>query len=181
MPSFLTCATSSGIRLAPSSREYSLCVWRWTKDMYAIGRWLFPGVVANGSLSCSGLQFVPHGIQRDTASLKEHQEMIEEIGCLGRETAVVLRICRHYNFNRFLAHFLRGLSHSAGEQLRRIRAFGPLGRALRDGPGQPPQHVTAGILCGLPFSPAASLARCPADHRGETCPGPGVAGRSDLF
>src|SRR6476660_6397872 len=42
MPSFLTCATSSGIRLAPSSREYSLCVWRWTKDMYAIGRWLFP-------------------------------------------------------------------------------------------------------------------------------------------
>ena len=31
MPSFLTCATSSGIRLAPSSREYSLWVWRWTK------------------------------------------------------------------------------------------------------------------------------------------------------
>jgi hypothetical protein len=63
---------------------------------------------------------VPHGIQRDTASLQEYQEMIEEIGCLGRETAVVLRICRYYNFNCFLAHFLRGLSHPSGEQVRRV-------------------------------------------------------------
>src|SRR2546430_2904831 len=30
MPSAWTRSSSSGIRLAPSRREYSLCVWRWT-------------------------------------------------------------------------------------------------------------------------------------------------------
>src|SRR2546423_11458285 len=30
MPSAWTGSSSSGIRLAPSRREYSLCVWRWT-------------------------------------------------------------------------------------------------------------------------------------------------------
>ncbi len=37
--------------------------------------------------------------------------MIEEIGRLGRETSVVLRICRYYDFYCFLAHLLRGLAH----------------------------------------------------------------------
>src|ERR1700758_2856448 len=30
MPSARVRSSSSGIRLAPSRREYSLCVWRWT-------------------------------------------------------------------------------------------------------------------------------------------------------
>ena len=46
--------------------------------------------------------------------------MIEEIGRLGRETPVILRICRYYNLNRFLAHLLRDLSHPAGEQVHRV-------------------------------------------------------------
>src|ERR671920_560075 len=33
MPSFLTWLTSSGMRLAPSSSEYSLWVWRWANDI----------------------------------------------------------------------------------------------------------------------------------------------------
>src|SRR6266481_9818363 len=32
MPSAWIRSSSSGIRLAPSRREYSLCVWRWTND-----------------------------------------------------------------------------------------------------------------------------------------------------
>ncbi len=36
MPSFLTWPTSSGIRLAPSRREYSLWVWRWTNGISVV-------------------------------------------------------------------------------------------------------------------------------------------------
>ena len=46
MPSFLTWPTSSGMRLAPSRREYSLWVWRWTNAMHRNGqggRILAPG------------------------------------------------------------------------------------------------------------------------------------------
>src|SRR6266705_2297256 len=35
MPSAWIRSSSSGIRLAPSRREYSLCVWRWTNDTWA--------------------------------------------------------------------------------------------------------------------------------------------------
>src|SRR5689334_19392000 len=33
IPSSLTRRTMSGIRLAPSSKEYYVVLWRWTKDM----------------------------------------------------------------------------------------------------------------------------------------------------
>ena len=95
MPSFLTCATSSGIRLAPSSNEYSLWVWRWTKAM----RYRLPRAASS----------LPDGVQRDTASLQQHQKMIEEIGRLGRETLGLLRIRRDDHLDRLLAHLLRDL------------------------------------------------------------------------
>ena len=59
--------------------------------------------------------------------------MIEEIGRLGRETFVVLRIRRHDDLDRFLAHLLRDLAHAAVEQLYRVRPGGLLRRPLRDG------------------------------------------------
>jgi hypothetical protein len=70
------------------------------------------------------LQLSQHDIQRDAASLEEHQKMIEEIGRLGRETFVVLRICRDYHLHCLLAYLLRSLAHPAGQQFRRIRALG---------------------------------------------------------
>src|ERR1041385_424708 len=55
MPSFLTCATSSSMRLAPSSRENSLWVWRWTNDIWpwSSGR-RTRGVGVECCVSCGG-------------------------------------------------------------------------------------------------------------------------------
>ena len=72
--------------------------------------------------------------------------MIEEIGRLGRETFVVLRICRYYHFNRFLAHLLRGLPYALAQKLGGVGPLGPLGRAGRDGARQPAQHMPTRIL-----------------------------------
>src|SRR5215213_5887519 len=96
MPSLATCATRSGIRLAPSSNEYSLWVWRCAKAM----------------LPTTVRQLLPDGVQRDTASLQQHQKMIEEIGRLGRETLGLLRIRRDDDFDGFLAQLLRDLGHA---------------------------------------------------------------------
>jgi hypothetical protein len=80
--------------------------------------------------------------------------MIEEIGRLGRETFVVLRICRHYHFHRFLAHLLRGLPDALGQQFSRVGPFGPASRALSDGSGQAAQQMPARILLlSVPASP----------------------------
>ena len=158
MPSFLTCATRSGIRLAPSSSEYSLWVWRWTKR--------------HALTDCGALELAPDGVQRDTASLQQHQKMIEKIGRLGRETLGLLRIRRHDHLDRFLAHLLRDLGHATVEQLHGVRALGPLRRPARDRGGQPGQQVCRpdphrDVVCAVPR------------HRGrKTGAGPGVAGRA---
>jgi len=72
--------------------------------------------------------------------------MIEEIGRLGRETFVVLRICRYYHFNRFLAHLLRGLPDALRQKLGRVGPRRPLGRALSNRPGQPAQRMSARVF-----------------------------------
>ena len=86
--------------------------------------------------------------------------MIEEIGRLGRETFVVLRICRYDDLDRFLAHLLRGLPDALGQQLGRVGPLGPVGSALSDGSGQPAQQVPTRIfLWSVPAAPAAPLPR----------------------
>ena len=105
--------------------------------------------------------------------------MIEEIGRLGRETFVVLRICRYYDLDRFLAHLLRDLSHAAGQQLRGIRALGLVRRSLTrwsrpaGSAGARPDPLRAG-----PPSPRPPV---PADNGRETSPGSGVAGGAGLL
>lgn len=46
--------------------------------------------------------------------------MIEEISRLGRETFVVLRICRNDYLDSLLADLLRGLPDALGQQLCRV-------------------------------------------------------------
>ncbi len=147
MPSFLTCATRSGIRLAPSSNEYSLWVWRWTKAM-----------TANSISAVAPSSSFQHGVQRDTASLQQHQKMIEEIGRLGRETLGLLRIRRHDDLDRLLAHLLRDLGHARARaaapctSLRAarppaVRSWSPAGSAGVP-PGSSPDVVCAVLRHG---------------------------------
>src|SRR4026209_893246 len=93
MPSFFTWATSSGIRLAPSRREYSLCVWRWTK----------------GILSLPPLQLASHLLQRPPAPLAQDQEMVQQVGRLGGEAWPVFGGGRDHRLDRLLADLLGDL------------------------------------------------------------------------
>ena len=160
MPSFLTCATSSGIRLAPSSNEYSLWVWRWTKAM---------------PTDCPVRQLLPDGVQRDTASLQQHQEMIEEIGRLGRETLGLLRIRRDDDLDRFLAHLLGDLGARHGRAAPRCtspRAAPPPGCAIVA--ARRVSRCAAGILTRPSDPPSGATAvekqvRAPVWQAGPVC------------
>ena len=112
-------------------------------------------------------------VQRDAASLQQHQEMIEEIGRLGRETLVVLRVRRHHDLDRFLAHLLRDLRHSAVEQLGGVRPLGPLRR--------PWAMVRASRVSTCPPGSSPRAAAVGQPHGGEAGPGAGVAGRAGLL
>ena len=92
--------------------------------------------------------------------------MIEEIGRLGRETFVVLRICRYHHFHRFLAHLLRGLSDALGQQFGRIGPFGLVRGALGNGFGQPAQQMPTRIL--FDNNPAVPLPTRPEGTRPRT-------------
>src|SRR6267143_192959 len=58
MPSAWIRSSSSGIRLAPSRREYSLCVWRWTNDTWAKYRRRRALSKPCGSVSCAVMWWV---------------------------------------------------------------------------------------------------------------------------
>jgi hypothetical protein len=103
--------------------------------------------------------------------------MIEEIGRLGRETFVILRICRHDDLDRFLADFLGRLGHAAGQKPRGVRSFGPHGRSRRYGARQPTQYVSTGVF----LSPASPLRRFPAEYCREAGPHSRVTRRPGLL
>src|SRR6188472_1444377 len=159
MPSFFTWATSSGIRLAPSRREYSLCVWRWTK----------------GILSLPPLQLAPHLLQRHATRLEQEQEMVQQVGRLGGEAGLVFGGGRDHRLDRFLADLLGDLGDPAFEQLHGIGAIGPLPGPARDGGGEPAQRVAAGVR------PGHRIRLVVYEHAAEAGPLAGVAGRARLL
>src|SRR5215207_3572239 len=101
--------------------------------------------------------------------------MIEEVGRLGRETFVILRICRHHHLDRLLAELLGDSPYPVSQELGRVGAFRPLGCSSSDGRGQPAEQVTSWVLGG------GTCGRVSADHRGEAGPGSSVARRPFLF
>ena len=58
-------------------------------------------------LTSAVFQLAPDRVERQAASLQQHDQMIEEIGRLGREPVVTLRVRRDDDLDRLLAHFLR--------------------------------------------------------------------------
>jgi len=92
------------------------------------------------------LELLQHGAQRDTARLQEHQQVIEEIGRLGRETVFILRIRCNYNFNRLFADLLRDLATALFQQRDRIGIWLGIPRPAGDQGGEATQLMPARIF-----------------------------------
>jgi hypothetical protein len=92
------------------------------------------------------LELLQHGAQRDTARLQEHQQVIEEIGRLGRETVFILRIRRNYNFNRFFSNLLRDLAAALFQQQGRVGTRLRIPRPAGDQGGEATQLMPARIF-----------------------------------
>src|SRR5205823_11500926 len=122
MPNARIRSSRSGIRLAPSRREYSLWVWRWTNGM---------------PLPRSGDQLLEHAVEGELSGFEQHEEMIEQVGRLARETRPILAGGGDHRLDRLLAHLLGDLGHSFGEQPRRVRAGRLVAGALGDRAGEP--------------------------------------------
>src|SRR5207302_7705308 len=130
MPSARIRSSRSGIRLAPSRREYSLCVWRWTNGM---------------PLPRSGVQLLEHPVEGELPGFEQHQEMIEQVRRLAREARPVLAGGGDHRLDRFFADLLGDLGHAFLEQPRRVGARGFVAGALGDRAGEPRER-TAGRL-----------------------------------
>ena len=74
--------------------------------------------------------------------------MIEEVGRLGRETLVILRIRRDDDLDRFLAHLLRDGRNALVEEADGVGAFRPLSGPVRHDGGEPGEQVSTGVLSG---------------------------------
>src|SRR3989449_6181045 len=97
------------MRLAPSRREYSLWVWRWTNAMSRF-------------LAGPALELLEHAIERELLRLEEDDQMVEKIRRLAREPRVVFGGRGHHGLHRFLPHLLGDLRHARFEQLGGVRA-----------------------------------------------------------
>ena len=79
-------------------------------------RGMLQSLIPREQLFLPVLELLQHGAQRDTARLQEHQQVIEEIGRLGRETVFILRIRCNYDFDRLFADLLRDLAPALFQQ-----------------------------------------------------------------
>ena len=171
MPSFLTCATSSGIRLAPSSNEYSLWVWRWTKGMcVGVGRSRLAPIACAYSLLSSSTRR-PAGHREPAAAPRDDR------GDRPPRTRDA-RAPPHSPPRRLRPPprppSARSWRHAAVEQLDGVRALGPLRARRGDRRGQPAQQVAAGILPGRRSGRPAPTAGREAGAAAGVAGGPGL-------
>src|SRR5437867_412945 len=103
MPSAWTRSSRSGIRLAPSSREYSLWVWRWTNAMWSLAR---PRV-----------ELLEHPVEGEPPGLEQHDQVVQQVRCLAREARAVLGGGGNDGFHGLFAHLLGDLRDPRVEQL----------------------------------------------------------------
>ena len=68
--------------------------------------------------------------ERQLAHREQQQQVIDEIGRLGRHARLVLRRGRERELDAFLAELLRDLQHALRRELRRVAAFGRVGEPL---------------------------------------------------
>jgi hypothetical protein len=93
----------------------------------------------------SPFKLPPHGVQRDPAGLQQHQKVIEEIGRLGRETLVILRIRRHDDLDAFLADLARDGGHPCVQQTHRVGPRRPVSVPVGNRRGESRQQMTARV------------------------------------
>ena len=70
--------------------------------------------------------------ERQIPHRQQQQQVIDEIGGLGRDSRLILRRCRERQLDAFLANLLRYLQHAFRGEPRRIAALGPVGEPLPD-------------------------------------------------
>src|SRR5437773_443267 len=122
MPSVWIRPSRSGIRLAPSRREYSLWVWRWTNGM---------------PLPRSGVQLLEHAVEGELPGFEQHYEMIQQVRRLARQARPVLAGGGDHRLDRLLADLLGDLGHPVSEQPRRVGPRRLVAGALGDRAGEP--------------------------------------------
>src|SRR3989440_4684349 len=122
MPSVWIRPSRSGIRLAPSRREYSLWVWRWTNGM---------------PLPRSGVQLLEHAVEGKLPGFEQHDEMIQQVRRLAREARPVLGGGGDHCLDRLLADLLGDLGHPVSEEPRRVGPRRLVAGALGDRAGEP--------------------------------------------
>src|SRR2546429_151277 len=122
MPSVWIRPSRSGIRLAPSRREYSLWVWRWTNGM---------------PLPRSGVQLLEHAVEGKLPGFEQHDEMIQQVRRLAREARPVLGGGGDHCLDRLLADLLGDLGHPVSEKPRRVGPRRLVAGAFGDRAGEP--------------------------------------------
>src|SRR5256884_1538020 len=128
MPNARIRSSRSGIRLAPSRREYSLWVWRWTNGM---------------PLPRSGVQLLEHAVEGKLPGFEQHDEMIQQVRRLAREARPVLGGGGDHCLDRLLADLLGDLGHPVSEEPRRVGPRRLVAGALGDRAGEPREGAAA--------------------------------------
>src|SRR2546423_5121000 len=146
MPSVRIRPSRSGIRLAPSRREYSLWVWRWTNGM---------------PLPRSGVQLLEHAVEGKLPGFEQHDEMIQQARRLAGGARPVLGGGGDHCLDRLLADLLGDLGHPVSEEPRRVGPRRLVAGALGDRAGEPREGAAARLAeagCGARVTGRSLLA-----------------------